>query len=85
MTTTTMTTKGQVTIPKQVRDELHLHSGDKIEITVTKDGEAVLKPVTKTVDEVFGILYKKGRKAKSIEEMDEAVRKGVSERFNESN
>jgi len=36
MALATLTTKGQVTIPKEVRESLRLHTGDKIEIVVTK-------------------------------------------------
>lgn len=40
--TTTITVKGQVTIPKRVRDALHLSPGDGVEFTVNADGEVVV-------------------------------------------
>ncbi|MBU4485602.1 MAG: AbrB/MazE/SpoVT family DNA-binding domain-containing protein [Candidatus Delongbacteria bacterium] len=85
MTTATLTTKGQVTIPKEIRDSLNLHTGDMIEIIIINEGEAVIRPVTRTVDELFGKLHKKGMKTFTVEEMDEAIRKKVKEEFNESN
>lgn len=39
---TTVTTKGQVTIPKRVRDALHLAPGDSVEFAVNPAGEVVL-------------------------------------------
>lgn len=39
----TMTIKGQVTIPKHIRDELGIHPGDKIDFKVNSNGELVLK------------------------------------------
>jgi len=39
----TMTIKGQVTIPKHIRDELGIHPGDEIDFKVNSDGELVLK------------------------------------------
>ncbi|MEX3775737.1 AbrB/MazE/SpoVT family DNA-binding domain-containing protein [Pseudomonas sp. MYb118] len=39
---TTMTSKGQVTIPKPIRDALHLTPGSSIEFTVNEHGEVVL-------------------------------------------
>ena len=43
----TLTSKGQITIPKLVRDSLALHAGDKIEFILTHNNEIILKPVTK--------------------------------------
>lgn len=40
--TTTMTTKGQVTIPKRIREALHLAPGDGISFDVNREGEVVL-------------------------------------------
>ena len=47
MALATLTTKGQVTIPKEVRESLHLHSGDKIEFFVKESGETVIRPICK--------------------------------------
>ena len=40
--TTTLTSKGQVTIPKRIRDELQLLPGTTVEFSVNRDGEVVL-------------------------------------------
>ena len=77
----TLTTKGQVTIPKEVRELLKLHTGDKIEIIVSGEREAVIRPVSKKVDDVFYKLYKAGRKAVSIEAIDEAVSNRMKDTF----
>lgn len=75
MTTATLTTKGQVTIPKSVRDSLHLHTGDRIEFVVRDSSEAILRPITKSVDEVFGKLHVPGQSPMTVEQMDAAVAK----------
>ena len=74
MALATLTQKGQVTIPKAVRDSLGLHTGDKLEFIVSENGEAFFRPVTKKVDDVFGKLHQPGRKAVSVEEMNDAVK-----------
>jgi AbrB family looped-hinge helix DNA binding protein len=56
MTTATLTSKGQVTIPKEIRDRLMLHTGDRIDFTVTDNGDVLLKPPTRRVDDLFGRL-----------------------------
>ena len=41
---TTLTSKGQVTIPKHIRDALLLHPGTDVEFRVNAMGEVVLQP-----------------------------------------
>ena len=74
MAVAAITTKGQVTIPRSVRDSLMLSTVDKIEFVITDKREALIKPISKKVDEVFGILHKPGRKTVSVEEMDATIR-----------
>ena len=81
MTMATITTKGQITIPKSVRDSLKLHSGDKIEFIVTDKMEAVMRPISKKVDEVFGRLNRPGMKAVSVEEMNQAIKNRIKDRY----
>ncbi len=73
MVTATLTSKGQLTIPKAVRDSLHLRAGDRVQFVVHDDAEATMKPLTKSVDEVFGKLQRAGQAPKSVEEMQAAV------------
>lgn len=42
---TTLTSKGQVTIPKQIRDALHLAPGSAVEFAVNRDGDVVIHKV----------------------------------------
>ena len=79
MALATMTTKGQVTIPKEVRESLGLHSGDKIEFVLNDDKEVLIRPVSKKVDEIYGKLRRAGRRALSTAEMDEAIRKKMKD------
>jgi len=77
----TLTSKGQITIPKAVRDSLQLHAGDKVEFVITESKEALLRPITKKVDDVFGRLHTTGRKPISIEKMDAGIRQKMQESF----
>lgn len=81
MAVATLTSKGQITIPKAIRDGLGLHSGDKLEFIVTENGDVLIKPVTKKVDEVFGKLHKPGQKTVSVEDMDSAIRERLKAKF----
>lgn len=73
----TITSKGQVTLPKKIRDKLHLETGQKVDFRIDKSSEtATLIPLNKKVDDVFGILASdKRRKAISVTKMDKAIKK----------
>ena len=75
MPSSTITSKGQTTIPKEVREHLKLQSGDQIDFMIRSDGTVVLRPVTLHVRELKGILHRKNMKPVSIDEMNEAIRK----------
>jgi antitoxin PrlF len=59
----TMTSKGQLTVPKEVRELLGLRPGDRVDIQVQPDGTARLLPATLKVRDVFGMLaaYRKAK------------------------
>ena len=76
-----ITSKGQVTIPKAVRESLKVYAGDKIEFVITEEGQALIRPVTKKVDDVYGRLYKPDRKPISIEKMKAGVRQKMRAGF----
>lgn len=77
MITAKVTSKGQITIPKKVRDSLKLHTGDRIEFVVQSDTEAHISPVTKSVDDVFGRLCDADQPTHTVEEMNEIIAKRV--------
>jgi AbrB family looped-hinge helix DNA binding protein len=47
MTATTLTSKGQVTVPKSVRDFLGIGPGSKVTFELTPKGDVLLRPATK--------------------------------------
>ena len=81
MAIATLTTKGQVTLPKKIQESLKLHTGDKIEIIVTEKREAIIRPISKKVDDIFCKLHRPGRKAVTLEAMDDAIRNRMKDKF----
>jgi antitoxin PrlF len=73
MKSATLSSKGQVTIPKEVRDFLKVKSGDLIDFVIDKAGNVVVRAGTLHVGELKGMLKKPGRKPVSLEEMDQAI------------
>lgn len=79
MPSSTLTSKGQVTIPKQVREALGLKAGDRINFVIAPDGSVSVEPATVDLMSLEGIL-KPRRKGVTIEQMDEAIRRAGSRR-----
>jgi len=75
MATTTLTSKGQVTLPKQVRDRLALKEGEQLRVEVGPQGEVVLRREQQPpLQAVFGALRRLARKPVSTARMRQAVR-----------
>jgi AbrB family looped-hinge helix DNA binding protein len=81
MPTATVTTKGQVTIPKEVRKRLGIETGDRLSFVLQEDGSVIVKPITRHVRELGGLLHRSGQRAVSIHEMDEGIARHVRTKF----
>lgn len=68
----TITSKGQVTLPKPIRDRLHLEAGDKIDFLLDDDGCLRVEPVTASVTQLKGMVPKPGAPI-TLGQMDEAI------------
>ena len=65
----TLTSKGQTTIPKTIRDSLRMKEGDLMTFTLLPDGTVLMRVKNKSAMESAGRLHKKGRKALPIEDL----------------
>lgn len=72
----TITSKGQVTLPKALREKLNLATGDYIEFIVDDDDSVRLVARHASIGRLKGALPKPGRPV-SLEEMDEAIESGA--------
>jgi len=65
----TLTSKGQTTIPKEIRDGLGMKTGDRITFTLMHGATVLMRVKSKSVTELAGLLHKKGRKPVPIEQL----------------
>jgi antitoxin PrlF len=68
-TDATLTSKGQTTIPKEIRDSLGMKPGDRMTFTLMHDSTVVMRVKSKSVTELAGMLHKKGRKPVPVEQL----------------
>ena len=74
----TVTAKGQVTLRRDLLVHLGVRPGEKIEVDLLPDGRAELRAIKKTgsIKDTFGVLYRPGTRALTIEEINRAIEKG---------
>jgi antitoxin PrlF len=78
MSISTLTSKGQTTIPKQVREHLKISPGDKLDFVIESEGRVVIRPAKLDVRELKGLLKRHDGKVLSVEEMNAAIARGAA-------
>jgi antitoxin PrlF len=71
----TITSKGQMTIPKEIRELLGLQPGDRVEFIPQSPDSVLLRPASLDISRLDGLLAGKTDKVVSVEEMNEAIRR----------
>ncbi len=78
MTASTVTSKGQITIPKEIRDRLHLQTGHRVEFHFDGRGEVIMRPRNLDFRALKGIVRHTRKTPVSVQEMNEAIARGFS-------
>ena len=77
MTRSTVTSKGQITIPKEIRDQMGLKPGDRVDFVTDRAGRISLRAINTDFRSLRGILKSKRTRPLTLKEMDEAIARGV--------
>lgn len=78
MSVATMTSKGQITIPKDVRESMGLKPGSKLMWVKISDRQYRVIARTGKIDDLFGILHRPGQRPLTIEEINEGIADGAA-------
>ena len=76
----TVTDKGQVTVPKEIRDQTGIVPGSRLDFEVQSDGTLRVRVLTRGANMLFGLVHRAGIKPRSIEEMDQGIATAVGAR-----
>ncbi len=77
MATATVTSKGQVTIPRQVREDLRVSAGDRIDFIRLEDGHYAIVPASHSIRSLKGVIRRPGKPV-SLKEMQAAIEAGAA-------
>lgn len=81
MISSTLTSKGQITIPKKIREMLKLKTSDRVIFVPLEDGKVLMTTETAPAESLFGMLkHRAPKKAVSLKVMDEAIARRRRER-----
>jgi antitoxin PrlF len=78
MSTLTMSSKGQLTVPRELREKLKLRPGCQVDVRVDEEGRLILTPVLYDPEEFLARRPPKPARVASIEEMEAGIRKGAA-------
>jgi AbrB family looped-hinge helix DNA binding protein len=78
MPTATVTSKGQVTIPKQIRERLRLKKGARVRFSENADGSVTLRAGSRSIFDMVGVLKPRHGRHVTVEEMNEAIRRSAA-------
>jgi len=79
MAKSTLTSKGRITIPKVIREQLGLSAGDRLIFEIGESGSVLMEPEPVDIRSLRAVLKPRGRTV-SPADMDRAVRRGVTAR-----
>ena len=80
----TVTVKGQVTLPKAIRDELKIEQGTQLDFQLNEDGSISVRALKRSALSIVGLLKRPGRVAVTLEQMNRAVVDAATERVRRS-
>ena len=75
-----LSSKGQLVVPKEVREFLRVRAGDRIDFVVRDDGQVVIRPAVTDLAQLRGLLARPGGRALTVEQMNAAIAEGASRR-----
>ncbi|MEQ9322546.1 MAG: AbrB/MazE/SpoVT family DNA-binding domain-containing protein [Polyangiaceae bacterium] len=80
MSSSTVSSKGQVTIPKRIREALRLDTGDRVRFVIRDDGVVELVPETVDLMDLVGVLEPADGRQVTIDGMNDAVERAIAGR-----
>ncbi len=78
-TTAKVTSKGQITIPKHVRESLRLQPGDKVRFEIGEDGCAQMRAMNRSIDDIVGMLKPYTTVRLTTEQIKDSARDAAAE------
>jgi AbrB family looped-hinge helix DNA binding protein len=73
MPTATVTSKGQITLPKTVRELLRVETGDQVDFFLNEHGEMIVRPVRLDITDLRGLLRRPRKRSVSVDAMNAAI------------
>ena len=81
MAEATITSKGQITVPKEVRKALNVQEGDVLDFVIDERGLVTVRPLRKDFRRLMGMLKNEVKRPLTVEEMNEAIGRHLAEKY----
>lgn len=77
----TVTSKGQVTIPFAIRAKAKIVAGSQLDFQIENDGTLIVHLISRDISDLKGMLKSKRRKPASLKEMKQAISAAAKEKI----
>ena len=74
----TLSSKGQLAIPRRIREAMGVGAGSQLTLALLKDGRLEIAPVRHSVTSLFGLLKRSGEMPLSTSDIDSAIEKELA-------
>ena len=78
MAASTLTSKGQVTIPQEIREALQLRKGQRLDFRVDSRGRLIVEPLTEDLRKLKGLVRSSRKRPPSLDEIARAIERGYA-------
>ena len=74
-----VTSKGQITVPKEIRVKAMIHEGTQLDFQYLDDGTILIIPIQRHISQLKGLIKSKRKSPVSLSEMKKAISDGAQE------
>jgi antitoxin PrlF len=78
MSTGTLTSKGRITIPHEIREALQLRKGQRMDFRVDAHNRLIIQPLTRDARKLKGVVHSSRRRAPSLDEIAKSIARGYA-------
>jgi AbrB family looped-hinge helix DNA binding protein len=79
MSKSTVSSKGRITVPKEIREKAMIHKGTQLDFQMSEDGTILIIPIRRHISQLKGIVHSKRKWPVTLSEIRQAISDGAGQ------